>query len=71
MTPNMGTTDRAIRALVALGAVVLAFVLDPTTWPAIAFWVVAAIMALTAATGFCPLYLVTGTSTRRTDTVAR
>ncbi len=64
MTLNMGTTDRAVRALVALGAIVLAFVLGPTTGPAIGFWVVAALMALTAAVGFCPLYAVLGRSTR-------
>jgi Inner membrane protein YgaP-like, transmembrane domain len=61
---NMGTLDRALRAvagvvLVALGALVGLSVL----WTAVVY-VVGALMLVTSALGFCPAYLPLGLHTR-------
>jgi hypothetical protein len=62
MKLNMGTTDRIVRAVVALVAVILAVTIGGG-W-GIVFWIVAAIMALTSVVGFCPLYAPFRVSTR-------
>jgi len=63
MKPNESTTDRAIRGVVAVVALIAGFLLSG---PArIVLFVVAAIMAVTAAVGFCPIYRVLGVSTRK------
>jgi len=64
MQKNEGNIDRIARAVVAVVAVILAIVLGGG-W-AIVFGVVAAIMAVTAAVGFCPLYRVFGMNTCKT-----
>jgi Protein of unknown function (DUF2892) len=64
MTPNMGTVDRSLRAfVVAPGAIVIALLLGAGTIAGIVLYVVAGIMLLTGATGFCPTYTVIGIST--------
>lgn len=65
MTRNMGRTDRLLRAfvvapLLAIGAVFA----DATTAGGIALLAGAAIMLVTAASGFCPLYRIFGVDTR-------
>jgi hypothetical protein len=66
MTRNMGTADRAIRGLaVTPFAVVLGVILGPTSVASIVLYAIAGVMALTAATGFCPLYLLRGCNTRK------
>jgi len=63
MKPNESTTDRAIRGVVAVVALIAGLLLSG---PArIVLFVVAAIMAVTAAVGFCPIYRVLGVSTRK------
>ncbi|WP_156192697.1 YgaP family membrane protein [Corynebacterium kalinowskii] len=62
MKPNEGSLDRGLRAVLAIiAAACAAFVTSGTT--SIILWVVAAILALTAAVGFCPLYRIFGIST--------
>ena len=63
MKKNMGTTDRAVRGVVAVGAVVASVVVGFSTAGGIVLLAVAAIMVLTAASGFCPLYRLVGIET--------
>ncbi|WP_314930249.1 DUF2892 domain-containing protein [Corynebacterium argentoratense] len=61
MKKNENNTDRIVRGVVAvagaIGAVLTSGVLS------IILWVVAAIMAVTAVAGFCPLYTLFGINT--------
>lgn len=64
LTPNVGTLDRIIRFAVAVGLLFLAIFAGLSTllvWISVA---VAAILAATAFTGFCPIYAVLRLSTR-------
>lgn len=62
MNKNEGTTDRALRGVLAVvAAAVAAFVAQGAVQ--IVLWVVAAILAVTAVVGFCPLYRLIGVST--------
>jgi hypothetical protein len=63
MTRNESTADRAIRLVVAVVAAVAAFVVGAGSVLGIVLLAVGAIMLVTAATGFCPLYRVFGLST--------
>jgi len=66
---NVGTVDRAVRGLVGVVALVLAFTMLNVMEGAIGGIVAAgvgAIMLLTAAIGMCPLYLPIGLSTCKT-----
>jgi hypothetical protein len=70
MKKNMGTTDRALRVIVAAGAVAGSGVLGFTTGWGIVLLVVAAVMVVTSAAGYCPIYSVLRirtTSARSTD----
>ena len=62
MTMNIGTTERALRAVIGLGLLSLVFLLDgPARW-----WGLIGLVPLaTAAIGWCPLYVPFGFSTRR------
>ena len=64
MTPNMGTFDRGLRTfVVAPAAIVGAVIVGVGTLGGVILLVVAAIMLVTALTGFCPTYTVIGIST--------
>jgi hypothetical protein len=63
MRTNESTLDRGIRVAVAVVAAVLAFVVGAGSVGGIVLFVVAAIMLVTAAVGFCPLYRLFGIST--------
>jgi hypothetical protein len=56
---NVGTIDRALRAV--LGATALALVV---TGPRSAWGLLGLVLLVTAAIGFCPLYAALGLSTR-------
>lgn len=58
LAKNVGTIDRAVRALVGVGLLSLAFTGPQTAWGYLGF-----IPLLTAALGTCPLYSVLGFST--------
>ena len=60
---NMGTIDRAIRAVVGLVLISLVFVGPQTLWG----WIGLVPLA-TAAVGFCPAYSPLGLSTCKTKT---
>lgn len=63
MKKTVGTTDRILRVVVAAGAVVGSGVLGFSTGWGIVLLVVAGIMVLTAASGYCPAYSLLGIHT--------
>jgi len=63
MQTNVGTTDRIIRAIAGIAALIGALVLGIGTVGGILLLVVGGILAVTAAVGFCPLYRVLGMNT--------
>ncbi len=63
---NEGALDRAIRLALGVAVGVAVFTVLTGVWQIIAA-VVAAILLLTAAVGFCPLYALLRISTRRRD----
>jgi hypothetical protein len=64
MTRNMGALDRGLRVfVVAPVAIVLAFVIGAGTVGGIIVLVVAGIMLVSSAMGFCPTYTLIGIST--------
>jgi membrane protein YdbS with pleckstrin-like domain len=66
MTKNMGTVDRALRALIGILALLGAFVLGWFSgWMVWAAAAVGVIMLVTAAVGMCPLYRLVGINTCR------
>ncbi len=56
MHKNMSNLDRVVRAGIAVGALVGAIVIGAGSTGGIVLLVVTALMAATAAVGFCPLY---------------
>lgn len=64
MSPNVGTLDRALRALLGLVLIALPFLLGPwsTLWTVLSI-AVGAVMLLVAATRVCPLYSIFGIKT--------
>jgi 1,4-dihydroxy-2-naphthoate octaprenyltransferase len=64
MRRNMGTADRVVRALVALGIVALYLSGTISGIWAVVLGIVAVAFAVTSAAGSCPAYLPFGFSTR-------
>ena len=67
MKPNMGTTDKVIRILVALVIAGLYFTNYISGTVAIVLLVLAGIFILTSFISFCPLYFPFGISTRKKE----
>lgn len=63
MKKNEGNIDRIVRAVVAVVAVGGAAAVGFATLGGVVLLAVAAIMALTAASGFCPIYRLVGIDT--------
>lgn len=64
MDQNMASADRLVRAVIlAPLALIAAYFVGWTSVAGIVLVVVAALMLLTAAVGFCPLYAVVGLRT--------
>lgn len=63
MTRNENTVDRVIRLVIAVAAVAGAVAVGVGTAWGIVLLVVAVVMVVTAAVGFCPLYRLFGIST--------
>ena len=70
MKKNEGNIDRIVRVVVAVAALVGAAAVGLGTVGGIVLLAAAAIMAVTAAVGFCPIYRVIGVSTCPLDTKA-
>jgi hypothetical protein len=64
MKKTVGRMDSAARIVLAAGAVAGSGVLGFASGWGIVLLVVAAVMAVTSATGYCPLYSILGVSTR-------
>lgn len=74
MRLNMGNIDRGLRAIVVAPAlIVIAVVVGPTSLLSIVLYALAAVMLLTSAVGYCPLYapLRLSTCPRKPDSAAR
>ena len=56
MHNNMSNVDRAFRAVIAAAALVVAIVVGAGSVAGLVLLVVGALMGVTAAVGFCPLY---------------
>ena len=65
MNSNVSGVDRIIRVVIAIAAVVGAFAVGASSVLGIILFLVAAIMLVTAAVGFCPLYRLFGLSTKK------
>ncbi len=63
MNANVGSTDKIARVVLALLAVVFAFLTGIGTTLGVVLLVVGVVLAVTAFTGFCPIYRVLGMST--------
>lgn len=61
MTHNTGTADRMVRVVLAIVFAVAGIALGGTL--GIVCFVLAAVMLVTAAVGFCPLYRLVGVDT--------
>lgn len=64
MGRNVGSLDRIVRVLLAVGAVIWALAAGSGTALGIVLWIVAAVLVLTSLAGFCPIYRVFKISTR-------
>jgi zinc transporter ZupT len=69
MSSNTSKADRIIRVIIAIAAVIGAFAVGASSVFGIILLVVAAVMLVTAAIGFCPLYRLFGLSTKKKVTV--
>lgn len=67
MKKNMGTTDRAIRILVAAVIVVLFFANVISGPLSIILLIMAGIFVVTGVLGFCPLYMLFGWSIKKKE----
>jgi len=67
MHKTVGKSDRALRGVLAIGAVVGSAVVGFSSGWGIVLLVVAAIMALTGASGYCPAYSLIGVNTCGAD----
>ncbi len=65
MTANVGTADRVIRVVLAVVAAIVGFSVGAGSVLGIVLLVVAAVLLVTAAVGFCPLYRLVGLSTSK------
>ncbi len=65
MKKNMGTADRAIRALIAIVIAILYFTNAITGTLAIVLMVISAVFLLTSFISFCPLYTLFGMRTNK------
>ncbi len=65
MKRNMHTADRIVRVVLAAAAVWLAIAVGAGTVGGVVALIFAGIMAATAISGFCPLYLLSGRLSRR------
>lgn len=65
---NVGKMDKVIRGMIGVAAAAFAFFgVEAGGTLGIILYVVAAIMIVTAAIGFCPLYKIIGVSTCKLD----
>ena len=66
MRTNVGTTDRLVRIVAAVIAVVIAFAVGVGSTGGIILLILGVVLAATGLIRFCPLYRILGFSTART-----
>jgi len=67
MKKNMGTIDRSIRTILAIGVAILYFTDNISGITAIVLGIIAIIFLITSFVGFCPLYTLLGISTLKKE----
>jgi hypothetical protein len=67
MTKNMGTLDKTVRIIVAVGLIVLALALKIVVALKVIFLLIAAVFVLTSLISYCPLYTPLKIKTRKQD----
>jgi len=69
MTRNIGSVDRIIRVILGVGLIALGFILQPTagTLGLVIPIIIGAILLITAAINYCPIWAVLGIRTLRGD----
>jgi len=67
MKKNVGTIDKAVRILAAAIIVLLYFVHQITGTAAVVLLAVAAIFVATSFMSFCPIYWLTGLSSKKSE----
>ncbi len=65
MVKNESNLDRIIRVVLGLVALIVAFSVGASSALGIVLLVVAVVLLVTAAVGFCPLYRLLGLSTKK------
>ncbi|GAA6524985.1 DUF2892 domain-containing protein [Intrasporangium sp. DVR] len=70
MKRNLGASDRLARAVLGVGALGWAAALGWSSTAAIVLLALAALLVVTAAAGFCPLYRLLGLSTYHPERTA-
>ncbi|MEO7316234.1 MAG: DUF2892 domain-containing protein [Ginsengibacter sp.] len=65
MRANINSTDKVVRILLAVVAVVLYFTGTVTGTPGIILLIVGGILLLTSLISFCPIYHLLGISTKK------
>jgi hypothetical protein len=65
MIKNVGDVDRGLRVVAAAVLIVGGVVAGPGGWLPAVLYLIGAVLAVTAAVSFCPLYALLGVSTRR------
>lgn len=68
MNANVGSADKVARLVIAVVAAIVAFMVGAGSVLGIILLVVAAVMLVTAAVGFCPLYRLLGMNTCKVKT---
>ncbi len=63
MKKTVGATDRMLRVVVAIGALIVAVAVGFSSGWGIVLTIVAAVLVVTGASGYCPLYSATGIDT--------
>ena len=63
MKKTVGTTDRMVRGVLAIVALIVAGVAGFSSGWGIVLTIVAAILIVTGASGYCPIYSASGIST--------
>jgi uncharacterized membrane protein len=63
MKKTVGTADKIVRGIIAVAALVVAGIAGYSSAWGIVLVIVAAVMVVTASSGYCPIYSATGLST--------
>lgn len=71
MVENMSAVDRVVRVVIAVAIGLLYYFGYMTGGWAIALGIIAAVLVVTSAVGYCPLYALFGISTKQQTPIGR